>query len=144
MVASVKNRPAQIVAQLTSVHRWAITGTPIERTIHDLYGLIHYLGCSPYNELDEWEKLVDESDVKPLLSVLRRIMWRTCKTREVASQLDIPDQTELVHYIDMKDVERINYKTNHEEQFTRLQHNLREIDENVQLSTIDRSLLDEV
>lgn len=148
MVASIKNRPAKIVAQLQSVHRWAITGTPIERSIRDLHGLIHFLGCSPYDKIDEWNDVVDdyvsEFNTKELPSILRRIMWRTCKSKEILNQINIPDQTERIHVIDMKDVERINYKRIHEKQFKILLYVLSTIDRNVPLSFINRFALERV
>lgn len=40
-----------------AIHRWSVTGTPIEKSIHNLYGLIYFLGCEPYENLSVWNTL---------------------------------------------------------------------------------------
>lgn len=118
MVSSVITKPAKLVAQMSAVNRWAVTGTPIQKTIDDLYGLVCFLGCTPYDEREKWIQLISEfnqnADVKPILSVMQRIMWRTCKSKEIMEQVNIPEQTELVHYIDMSDLELFHYTKEHE------------------------------
>lgn len=87
MVSSVITKPARLVAQLSTVHRWVVTGTPIQKSIDDLYGLVYFLGCSPYDEREKWISLISEfnhnANVKPIVSVLQKIMWRTCKSKEI-------------------------------------------------------------
>lgn len=117
MVSSVITKPAQLVAQLSAVHRWGVTGTPIQKSIDDLYGLVCFLSCSPYDEREKWIELVNElnhnADVKPIVTVLRKIMWRTCKSKEIMDQVNIPEQTELVHYVQMTDLENFYYNKEH-------------------------------
>lgn len=149
MVASIRNSPAKIVAKLESVHRWAITGTPITQSICDLHGLIHFLGCYPYKEKREWTSLADEYKkdhecTARVLAVLRRIMWRTCKSKGILDTLKIPKQTELVHFIEMKDVERINYERIHMHQLKKLREELQGINKRAKLSTFDPSELGKV
>lgn len=118
MVSSIITNPARLVAQLSAVHRWAVTGTPIQKSINDLYGLICFLGCSPYDEWEKWSDLVNDfnhnAHVKSLVSVLRKIMWRTCKSKEIIDQINIPELTECIHFIDMTDLEQLYYKKEHE------------------------------
>lgn len=118
MVSSVITKPARLVAQLSTVHRWVVTGTPIQKSIDDLYGLIYFLACSPYDEREKWISLVSEfnhnANVKPIVSVLQKIMWRTCKSKEIMDQVNIPEQTELIHYVDMTDLELFYYRKEHE------------------------------
>lgn len=118
MVSSAITKPARLVAQLSTEYRWVITGTPIQKSIDDLYGLVYFLGCSPYSEREKWIQLISEfnqnADVKPIVSVLQRIMWRTCKSKEIMEQVNIPEQTELVHFVDMTDLELFYYTKEHE------------------------------
>lgn len=117
MVSSVVTKPAKLVAQLQATHRWGVTGTPIQKSIDDLYGLICFLGCSPFDEREKWMELMNEfnhnADVKPIVSVLQKVMWRTCKSKEIMDQVNIPEQTELVHYIHMTDLETFYYNKEH-------------------------------
>lgn len=117
MVSSVITKPARLVAQLSAVHRWGVTGTPIQKSIDDLYGLIAFLGCSPYDEREKWIELMNEfshnANIKPIVSVLQKIMWRTCKSKEIMEQVNIPEQTEIVHHIHMSDLENYYYNKEH-------------------------------
>uniref|UniRef100_A0A182IK53 RING-type domain-containing protein n=1 Tax=Anopheles atroparvus TaxID=41427 RepID=A0A182IK53_ANOAO len=115
MVESVGNNATKMVKALPAVHRWTVTGTPIEKTIDNLYGLVHYLDYAPYNNFATWSEFVERyqrGNAEPLLTVMARIMWRTCKA-SVLDQLGIPPQTERVHYITMSDVQRHFYRTEH-------------------------------
>lgn len=117
MVSSVITKPARLVAQLSSVHRWGVTGTPIQKSIDDLYGLICFLGCSPYDEREKWFQLMNEfscnANILALVKILQKIMWRTCKSKEIMDQVNIPEQTELIHYVNMTDLEHFYYNREH-------------------------------
>lgn len=145
MVSSVIKRPAQMVSQLTTVHRWGVTGTPIQRSINDLYGIIYFLECSPYNEIDKWDELANEfiysGNIKPILSLLRRIMWRTCKSKFILDQINIPEQTELIHYIQMTDLEDYYYNKEHSECLAALVNATQKVGKKMKLSTMNPHIL---
>lgn len=44
MVESGTSHAARLARQLQSVHRWCVTGTPINRGLEDLQGLLLFLG----------------------------------------------------------------------------------------------------
>lgn len=121
MVETPTNQCTKMVKTLTTTHRWAITGTPIEKSIHNLFGLLFFLDCEPYNEFSVWSRLaqpfLDNGDCGPLVDgVLKNIMWRTCK-RNVVHQIGIPPQTHECHKIAMSDVQMIFYRDQHQECF---------------------------
>lgn len=47
----------KLLSIIIAVHRWSITGTPIEKSIDNLYGLLHFLDCEPYSDLNAWKQL---------------------------------------------------------------------------------------
>lgn len=145
MVSSIVKQPAQMVAQLETVHRWGVTGTPIQRSINDLYGIVYFLECSPYDEQDKWDELANEfiynGNVKPIISLLRRIMWRTCKSKFIMDQVNIPEQTEIVHDIELSDLENFHYNKEHAECFTSFVMNTRKVGKNMKLSTMNPHIL---
>lgn len=145
MVSSAITKPARMVAQLSAIHRWGISGTPIQKHIDDLYGLISFLGCSPYDEREKWNELLNEfhvnADVKLLVSVLRKIMWRTCKTKEIMDQINIPEQTEIVHHIHMTDLENFYYNKEHQRCSRDFFMNSVKIGTNQKLATLNPHML---
>lgn len=112
MVHSGITCAAKLVAHLPATHRWAITGTPIDKSINDLYGLFCFLDFEPYNRATKFRSMEEsftsgESD--ELVEVLWRVMWRTCKSRAILNEIAIPEQTEVVHMITPSDIEAYFY-----------------------------------
>ena len=48
MVESVTTATAEMALKLSAVNRWCVTGTPISTGVQDLYGLLLFLGVSPF------------------------------------------------------------------------------------------------
>ncbi|KAH8302155.1 hypothetical protein KR044_003310, partial [Drosophila immigrans] len=117
MVESTTSLAAEMVSQLPAVHRWAVTGTPIQKTIDDLAPLLKFVGfreaCEPS---DAWHTVANSFLLKhkaePLLELLQHCMWRTCKSK-VEHALGIPPQTELVHRLELSNVESLYYREEH-------------------------------
>ncbi|XP_058831485.1 E3 ubiquitin-protein ligase SHPRH [Topomyia yanbarensis] len=115
MVEGVHNQTTKMVKTLPAVHRWTVTGTPIEKSMDNLYGLVHFLDYAPYNNYHIWRELTHRyqfGNPLPLLTAMNRIMWRTCKAA-VLDQLGIPPQTDVVHYITMSDLQKFFYRMEH-------------------------------
>lgn len=117
MVESQKSQCTQMVKTFSTVHRWAVTGTPIEKSINNLYGLLFFLDLVPYSEFHIWRRIAEpflsNRNSEPLVDVLKRVMWRTCK-RHVLDQIQIPPQTQKCHKIIMSDVQMVFYREQHE------------------------------
>ncbi|XP_062553658.1 E3 ubiquitin-protein ligase SHPRH [Armigeres subalbatus] len=115
MVEGVHNQTTKMVKILPAVHRWTVTGTPIEKSMDNLYGLVHFLDYVPYNDYRLWSeftRLFQLGIPRPLVHAMSRIMWRTSKMA-VLDQLGIPPQTEVVHYITMSDLQNLFYRMEH-------------------------------
>lgn len=115
MVEGVHNQTTKMVKTLPAVHRWTVTGTPIEKSMDNLYGLVHFLDYVPYNDYRVWCQLIQlfqQCNPRPLLHIISRIMWRTCKAA-VLDQLGIPPQSETTHCITMSDLQNFFYRMEH-------------------------------
>ncbi len=58
MVESASAKTAQMAHKLHGKHRWCITGTPIQRSINDIYGLLLFIGEEPFHERLYWETML--------------------------------------------------------------------------------------
>lgn len=54
MVESNAAAATEMALRLYAKHRWCVTGTPIQRKLDDLYGLIRFLKSSPFNMSRWW------------------------------------------------------------------------------------------
>ncbi|XP_014275911.1 transcription termination factor 2 isoform X2 [Halyomorpha halys] len=54
-----KSHTAQAVFMLRSRYKWALTGTPIHNKQDDLYSLLKFLKCKPFDDLLVWKRMID-------------------------------------------------------------------------------------
>jgi hypothetical protein len=58
MVESSKTSVTEMAMRLNAQHRWCITGTPIQRRLDDLFGLLRFLRTSPFDTYRWWADIV--------------------------------------------------------------------------------------
>lgn len=145
MVESVDTHCAQMVHQLPACHRWAVTGTPIQRSVNDLYGLFYFLNCKPYSESSKWDELRKEfssnGNLVGVVAVLKKIMWRTSKNAQILSDIKVPPQTEIIHYVELSDSEKLFYNNTRAESLTEFQENAQRIGGKVSVATMSHQML---
>ena len=90
-----------------------MTGTPIRDSLMDFHGLMVFLGIDPYNMEQWWRRRLCipyiSGNKARLESVLARYMWRTAK-KDVLNQIDIPEQTEEIHFLQFSPIEEHFYR----------------------------------
>jgi len=121
MVGEGSARCAEMALKLSAVHRWSVTGTPIYRSLDDLYGLSLFLGAVPYANKAYWRRVISapydaghRAAVQRLHAFLSRVCWRNTK-RSVAAQLHLPPTRSLIHRIDFTPVEQYLYERRRDE-----------------------------
>lgn len=142
-VESLTSMCSRMAKMLPAVNRWNVTGTPINNRLDNLYGLLLFLDCQPYDNQDEWYKLTNSyhtQNPKPLIDVLGKLMWRTCKA-DVLEQINIPPQTEIIHRIQMSDLESFFYMNQHEKYSNAFNANALRIQNISTVSQLDPSTL---
>ncbi|XP_029803887.1 transcription termination factor 2 isoform X1 [Suricata suricatta] len=74
------------VCRLQAHARWAVTGTPIQNTLLDMYSLLKFLRCSPFDDFQVWKSQVDNGSKKggERLSILTKSLL----LRRTKDQLD--------------------------------------------------------
>ncbi|XP_061339196.1 uncharacterized protein LOC133285897 isoform X2 [Gastrolobium bilobum] len=120
MVESNTTAATEMALRLHSKHHWCITGTPIQRKLDDLYGLLRFLKASPFNENRWWTEVIrdpyEKGDIRAMEFTHRffkQIMWRSSK-EHVADELDLPSQVECLSWLTLSSVEEHFYQRQHE------------------------------
>ena len=144
MIESTRAKTAEMALRLSGVNKWCVTGTPVGKSLNDLYGLLLFLQYDPYLVESWWKLGVFEpycsGDKGPMLNVLRSILWRTCK-RDVLDQIDIPDQKDEIHWLQFSPVEEHFYRRQHIDISRDVVAKLRKLDPGTKLSALDRQSL---
>ncbi|XP_058747815.1 uncharacterized protein LOC131620688 [Vicia villosa] len=118
--STVVTAATEMALRLHSKHRWCVTGTPIQRTFDDLYGLLRFTKTSPFNIYRWWSEVIRDPYVKGDMGAIefthrlfKQIMWRSCK-QHVADELELPSQEECLSWLTLSPVEEHFYQTQHE------------------------------
>ncbi|XP_044279122.1 E3 ubiquitin-protein ligase SHPRH isoform X2 [Varanus komodoensis] len=142
MVECTTAKAAEMALRLSGINRWCVSGTPVQRGLEDLYGLVLFLGADPYWVKYWWDQLLYRpycrKNPQPLYNFIAKIMWRSAK-KDVIDQIQIPAQTEEIHWLHFSPVERHFYHRQHEVCCQDALAKLRRIsDWSLKLSSLDR------
>ncbi|KAM8947387.1 E3 ubiquitin-protein ligase SHPRH [Pelodytes ibericus] len=142
MVECTTAKAAEMALRLSGINRWCVSGTPVQRGLEDLFGLVLFLGVDPYWVKHWWDQLLYRpycrKDPLPLYRLIAKIMWRSAK-KDVLDQIQIPPQTDDVHWLHFSPVERHFYHRQHEVCCQDALAKLRKItDWSLKLSSLDR------
>ncbi|XP_015175312.1 PREDICTED: transcription termination factor 2 isoform X2 [Polistes dominula] len=84
-----KSQASQAVCGLLADKRWTLTGTPIQNKEMDLYSLLKFLKCSPFDDIRVWKRWVDNNKNtaghQRLATLIKSLMLRRTK-QELQSQ----------------------------------------------------------
>ncbi|KAK3610427.1 hypothetical protein CHS0354_016603 [Potamilus streckersoni] len=115
---SIKNHKslgAQATCRLRARCRWALTGTPIQNNLLDMYSLLRFLRCSPFDEFKVWKKQVDTGKVtgQDRLNVLvKSLLLRRTKSDTGKSGkplVNLPSKSSFIHDLELSKEERRIY-----------------------------------
>ncbi|HEY1046840.1 MAG TPA: DEAD/DEAH box helicase, partial [Bacteroidia bacterium] len=116
---AIKNPSSQTaisVNQLKSAHKIAMTGTPVENSITDLWSQINFLNPGILGNFNFFtrkfvnsiEKDKNEEDTVRLKSIVKPFILR--RTKEQVA-IDLPDKTEKIVYCEMNDEQKQKYES---------------------------------
>lgn len=105
-IKNVSTQSTQAVFMLNAEHRLALSGTPIENNLGELYSLFRFLNPAMFGSLDDFNAryanpIQKEGDKDAMQSLRRKIfpfMLRRLK-RDVLK--DLPDRTDKMLYVEM-------------------------------------------
>ncbi|KAG8380997.1 hypothetical protein BUALT_Bualt06G0075000 [Buddleja alternifolia] len=110
----------ELAMRLHGKHRWCITGTPIQRKLDDLYGLLRFLRASPFDVFRWWTDVIsspyERGDAGAMAfthNFFKQLMWRSSKAH-VWDELQLPPQEESVSWLSLSPIEHHFYQRQHE------------------------------
>nr|XP_057938990.1 transcription termination factor 2 [Doryrhamphus excisus] len=114
-IKNPKVQTSMAVCQLRAGARWAVTGTPIQNNLLDMYSLLKFLRCSPFDEYKLWKAQVDNGSKRGRERL--NILTRTLLLRRTKDQLDssgkplvsLPSRTCKVHQLKLSVDEQAVY-----------------------------------
>ncbi|NXS82750.1 TTF2 factor, partial [Erpornis zantholeuca] len=115
---NIKNPRVQTsiaVCKLRANARWAVTGTPIQNNLLDMYSLLRFLRCSPFDEYKVWKYQVDNNTRKggERLSLLTRslLLQRTKDQLDLAGKplVSLPQRSTQLHQLKLSAEEQSVY-----------------------------------
>lgn len=115
---NIKNPKVQTsiaVCKLRASARWAVTGTPIQNNLLDMYSLLRFLRCSPFDEYKVWKYQVDNNTKKggERLSLLTRslLLRRTKDQLDSAGKplVPLPQRSTQLHQLKLSAEEQSVY-----------------------------------
>ncbi|NXX86265.1 TTF2 factor, partial [Urocolius indicus] len=115
---NIKNPKVQTsiaVCKLRASARWAVTGTPIQNNLLDMYSLLRFLRCSPFDEYKVWKYQVDNNTKKggERLSLLTRsLLLRRTKDQQDSSGkplVSLPQRSTQLHQLKLSAEEQSVY-----------------------------------
>ncbi|HLC16507.1 MAG TPA: DEAD/DEAH box helicase [Thermodesulfovibrionia bacterium] len=115
---NIKNPNSQVskaAMLLKSAHRLALSGTPIENNLGELYALFRFLNPSMFGSVDEFNRNygtpVQKDDDKEALHELKKKIYPFILRRLKKDVLrDLPDKIEQILYVDMTDEQQVFYE----------------------------------
>ncbi|KAA0715342.1 Transcription termination factor 2 [Triplophysa tibetana] len=114
-IKNPKVQTSMAVCKLRAKSRWAVTGTPIQNNLLDMYSLLKFLRCSPFDEYKLWKAQVDNGSKRG--GERLNILTRTLLLRRTKTQMDssgkplvcLPDRTCEVHRLKLSEDEQAVY-----------------------------------
>ncbi|XP_045777025.1 transcription termination factor 2-like [Maniola jurtina] len=82
VVRNHKSATSQGVCSLHARRRWALTGTPLHNKDLDLFALLKFLRCTPFDDLTMWKKWIDNKSLggsERLNTIMSCVMLRRTK-----------------------------------------------------------------
>lgn len=119
VIKNRNTRAAQACWALNAEIHWALTGTPLQNSINDVYPILKLIKLAPFDDYEFFKSNIKRpleggsnhavARVQALLSSITMRRTKTHKMRNGDSIVQLPKRTEIVHKIDLNKDEREQY-----------------------------------
>ncbi|XP_063804809.1 transcription termination factor 2 [Pseudophryne corroboree] len=114
-IKNPKVQTSMAVCKLRAGARWAVTGTPIQNNLLDLYSLLRFLRCAPFDEYKLWKSQVDNGSRRggERLNILTKslLLRRTKDQRDHTGRplVVLPQRSSVLHQLTLSEPEQAVY-----------------------------------
>ncbi|XP_022181789.1 E3 ubiquitin-protein ligase SHPRH-like isoform X2 [Myzus persicae] len=112
-IESATSKVCDMTLNLRSVHKWAMTGTPIQKSLNDLYGILKFLEVSPYCHRKQFLQLM-RGEETVMYNCFSKLIWRS-SIEDVNSELNLPKLTTEQHFLTFSQIEKYFYLSQHDD-----------------------------
>lgn len=120
MVESNAAAATEMAMRLSAKNLWCVTGTPIQRSLEDMFGLLRFLRAEPFNDRRWWNEVIKNPYERGNIGAIhfthdlfRHLMWRSTKL-QVSDELNLPPQEERLSLLTFSPIEAQFYRRQHE------------------------------
>ena len=115
-IRNPKSLTSQAVCRLRAARRWCVTGTPIQNKELDLYSLLRFLRCYPFDEYGVWKRWIDSKSAQSqerMNTLVRTLLLRRTKDQKSNvtgnTLVSLPEKIKLEHKIQLNQEEKEVY-----------------------------------
>jgi SWI/SNF-related matrix-associated actin-dependent regulator of chromatin subfamily A3 len=126
---------ARAACDLSASRRTALSGTPLQNSLNDLYSLVRFLRLEPFTDRAVWTKHIgalakngDDLGVSRLQLIMRHLTLRRTKNsvdKDGVPILDLPPNTQTIVHLTFDPAEHAFYSSHH----NRYKHDFKKLEE---------------
>lgn len=115
-IKNFKSQSSEAACKLEAKTRWAMSGTPVQNNLTDMYAMLKFLHCRPFDEYKVWKNQVDNKTTngkERLKTLVSCIVLRREKSQNDTfgkPLVNLPKRTFVTHKLKLNDVEREVYQ----------------------------------
>lgn len=113
VIRNHKTQQSKAVCELHGERRWVLSGTPVQNKEFDLYAVIKFLRCQPFDDLTYWKNFVESRD-KTASSPRVQALLKSILLRRTKEQLILSKEIDT---LPEKSVELVNFSLNQKERY---------------------------
>ncbi|XP_063992969.1 transcription termination factor 2 [Diachasmimorpha longicaudata] len=115
VIRNHKSQVCEAVCALYAHKRWVLTGTPIHNKEMDLFSVLKFLQCAPFDDIRVWKRWVDNKNQAGhdrLATVMKTLMLRRTKEELMKNHSidSLPEKFSEIVWVTLDPEERVVYE----------------------------------